>query len=91
MPKKSKVVRADDLAPPKRIRTEDFDELCGTFKIPREQKKTLKDYLDELVKALAAWMGKDRSQPDRSVDRERLEKALSLIKEATADSGHMAA
>jgi hypothetical protein len=82
MPKDRTIVRVDELAPPKPIRTGDFDELCNTLKIPREQRHTLKDQLDELVKAFAGWMGKDRGQPDRRFDEDLLNNALSQIKTA---------
>jgi hypothetical protein len=82
MPKDRKVVRLDDLAPPKPIRTRDFDELCKTLKIPREQRHTLENQLDELVKIFAAWMGKDRGQPGRSLDEDLLNDALSQINRA---------
>jgi hypothetical protein len=82
MPNDRKVVRVDELAPPKPICPGDFDELCKTLKIPLEQRHALKEQLDELVKEFTAWMRKDRVQPDRSFDEDLLNDALSQINRA---------
>jgi hypothetical protein len=89
MPTKRKVVCADELALPKPIQVRDFDELCETLRIPREQRHTLKDELDELVKVFASWMGEERGHPDRSSDEDFLKDALSQIEAAKSAASRL--
>ena len=82
--KKIKVVRVDDLAPPKMIADEDFDDLCETSRIPPSHRQDVKARLCELVTEFAGWIIRERQQPDRRSDRDRLKEALAQINRAAA-------
>ena len=82
--KKRKVVRVDELTRPKMIANEDFGELCETFHIPSSYRQNVKARLDQLVREFAVWMTRERRQPDRRSDRDRLKEALKQIDGAAA-------
>jgi hypothetical protein len=82
--KKRKVVRVDELTPPKMIANEDFGELCETFHIPSSYRQDVKARLDQLVTEFAVWMTTERRQPDRRSDHDRLKEALEQIDGAAA-------
>ena len=82
--KKRKVVRVDELTPPKMIANEDFTELCETFHIPSSHRQDVKARLDELVTEFADWITTERKQPDRRSDHDRLKEALAQINGAAA-------
>jgi hypothetical protein len=80
---KSKRMRADGFPIPKKMSSEDFDLLCRNFHIPLSSRNSAREQLDNIVRQFADWMIKDRKQPDRNADRDRLETALSCIEKAT--------
>jgi hypothetical protein len=77
------VLRSIDFPAPKKITADDLEHICEAFRIASSDKKSVKDYLDELVTALAVWRKKELQQPDRRSDADRLGKAYTLIKKAT--------
>src|ERR1700674_1310633 len=74
----------------------DFDEICGTLKIPSSRRSDTKRRLDTLVEAFGESMRETRRQPARKSDRKQLESALSYVEKAAAQtdklgpSGHLA-
>jgi hypothetical protein len=79
-----KVVRFDELTIPKMIANEDFEDLCKTSHIPSSYRQGVKARLDELVTEFADWIARERQQPDRRSDRNRLKEALAQIDRAAA-------
>jgi hypothetical protein len=77
--KNRKVVRVDELTTPKMIANEDFSSLCATFRIPLSYQQDVKARLDQLVTEFAGWMTREKQQPDRRSDHDRLKVALKQI------------
>ena len=86
-PKKRKVIRADELAIPKIITNQVFDEICGIFHISYTQRDGVKSRLDAIVIEFADWMTRERQEPVRRSDLELLKDVLDHVKAATAILG----
>jgi hypothetical protein len=82
-------LRKADFPAPKKISASNFDEICGTFKIPTSHHTTTKKRLDELVAEFDAWMKGEKLQPDRASDRDRLETALANTEKAANQIGKL--
>ncbi len=76
------IVRAKDLGPPKPISDADFEEICGTFKVPRRARADLRLRLDRLVKNFAIETENAGQQPSPKRDAQGIKKALSDIQKA---------
>jgi hypothetical protein len=83
-PKKRKVIRADELAIPKIITNQVFDEICGIFHISYAQRDGVKARLDAIVIEFADWMTRERQEPVRSSDLELLREVFEHVNAATA-------
>jgi hypothetical protein len=75
-----RVVRATDLEPPQQISGDDFDNICGTFKIRRPQQDEVRNFLSELVEGFGAAIVRDRSFPNRRQDRRALKSAINHLR-----------
>jgi hypothetical protein len=80
------VLRSADFRVPIKITDLDFDEICGTFKIPSSHRSEVKERLDALVRDFGEKMTGETRQPARKSDRKRLENALSYVKKAAAQA-----
>jgi hypothetical protein len=83
-PKKRKVIRADELAIPKIITSQVFDEICGIFHISYTQRVNVKARLDAIVIEFADWMTRERREPGRSSDLELLQEVFEHVSAAAA-------
>jgi len=79
-----KVVRAADLPPPRRVSDEDFDALCVTFDVERDERQALRQQLDNIVDVFASRLLEERRRPDRQGDRDWLSDALKATQKARA-------
>jgi hypothetical protein len=80
------VLRSANFRSPKKITDSDFDEICGTSKILSSHRLDMKKRLDALVEAFGESMRETRRQPARKPDRKRLERALSYVEKAAAQT-----
>lgn len=72
---------------PREISGDDFDELCRAFRIPISYRNTARAKFDDIARHFPDLMANQRQQPDRRTDREKLDRALSLIMKASAELG----
>jgi hypothetical protein len=70
---------------PKQITSNDFENICETFKISLSDRPDLKRWFDDLVSSFVNWMHEDRKQPNRGDDHDRIKNALWYIRKAAAD------
>jgi hypothetical protein len=69
---------------PKQITSNDFENICETFKISLSDRPDLRRWFDGLVSDFVDWMHEDRRQPDRRADRDHIGKALKAIRTAAS-------
>jgi hypothetical protein len=79
------VVRAQSVGPPRPISDCDFQEICGTFRIPLQHRTSLRSRLDTLIEVFATDIKQTGSQPGRKKDREAVGKALSYLRKASTE------
>jgi hypothetical protein len=77
---KKKVLTVDAFPIPKIMSENDFQELCETHRIRTHEKERVRHSLDEIVTAFAEHMHRQKLQPARTSDRERIQNAQKLIK-----------
>jgi hypothetical protein len=82
-----RVVRAADLEPPRQISRDDFDNICGTFKIRRQQQDEVRNLLSELVEGFGAAIVQDRSFPALKNAIDHLRRAQIRLKEKKGPAG----
>jgi hypothetical protein len=75
-------LRNEDFPMPKKIEDANWDEICATYRIPSEHNPRLRKRLDDLIDTFSSWMRKERMQPGRKSDEERIEEAHSHIQKA---------
>lgn len=75
-------LKTNDFERPKRILDDDFLELCETYQIPSARRLDLRRHLDDLVETFRDWIEKDKLQPNRSADLDRLKAAKHHVKMA---------
>jgi hypothetical protein len=75
-----KRLRSEDFGIPAIIKDDDFEEICGTFKIPSPDRASLKARLDDLVNHLAADLR--RKGPDRASDSAQIKEAREHLERA---------
>jgi hypothetical protein len=67
---------------PTLISNSDFDEICATFKIPRNERKILRQMIDGATAAVAESATQEKSlplQPRRRYDRTHLKSAIKAL------------
>jgi hypothetical protein len=79
-----KKVRAHEFRIPKQVSALDFEAICEAFGILPEQQQRTKVRLDELVAEFVGWMTREKKEPDRRSDHDRLKKAHANIMEVAA-------
>jgi hypothetical protein len=77
-----RVVRAADLKPPRSISALDFDDICFNFKIGRQQRDEVRNFLTDLVERFGAAIARDRSFPSREQDGLAIKKAINYLRGA---------
>jgi hypothetical protein len=80
----AKKVRADQFLKPLQISARDFRALCETFHILPQDRERTKSWLDEMVVQFGGWMTREKQQPDRASDHDRLKAAYASIMEVAA-------
>jgi hypothetical protein len=63
-----------DFPVPQRLSQEKVSEICEAFRLSGQRAAQLKEFLDELVNTLQAWMPRSEQPADRQGDRVRLTK-----------------
>jgi hypothetical protein len=79
------VVRASELPPPRRVSDEDFDAICATSKIGRDEREHVRRHLDQIADEFAAKIRGERMRPDRQADRDRLRRIHKALQKARAE------
>ena len=78
----SPATRARDIKPPKPLNDEDFEAICGTFKIDKIYTEGLRKFLFNFVETFADLIESKRLSPDLPTDRDSLQEALRSIRAA---------
>ena len=69
-----KVVKAADLPPPHQMNEDDFDAICRTSGIPKDQRSALRDWLDDAATTFQQVITEARTLPTRKADRLSIKK-----------------
>jgi hypothetical protein len=77
-----KVVRADELGPPRAITDENFSAICDTSNIPEERRDEARDFLADAIQAFRASIERKEKLPARKADRLEVAQILKDLRRA---------